>query len=168
MKEGKGYMKYRFGSRLGAALAASVAALLLLSFACGGDDDDDDGGRTASPTQSGAASPSGNGGGGEVTLDISMGDNFYEYEGEKNPTISLPAGAEVTINLTNDGTAIHNMRSAGDDNSFNTSDDAVSDPDFVSAGQTATLEFTAPSEAGTYKYQCDLHPTDMKGEFEVE
>ncbi len=48
-------------------------------------------------------------------------------------------------------------------NQFNTPDDGVSDPDIVSAGQSATLVFTTPNKTGTYSYQCDFHPTDMKG-----
>ena len=113
----------------------------------------------ASPT--GAPAPSG-------ALQVSMGDNFFEYNGEKNPTLSIPAGDSVTIELTNDGAAIHNMRIAGEDNEYNTGDDAVSDPSLVSGGGTATIEWTAPSSAGEVKYQCDFHPTDMKGAITVE
>ncbi len=136
------------------ALALSLA---ILAVACGGDDDDTGGDKTAAPAD---------GGGG--ALDIVMGDNFFELDGEKNPTLELDAGAEVTINLDNKGTAIHAMRFAGEDNEYNSDDDAVSDPDIVSAGQKATLEFTAPGKAGTYNYQCDFHPTDMLGKITVK
>lgn len=113
----------------------------------------------------------GNGDGAETTFDLSMGEsagNFFELDGEKNPTLTIPAGEEVTVNLTNDGAAIHNMRFGGEDKEYNTDDDVASDPALVAAGQTATLTFTAPGEAGTYIYQCDFHPTDMLGEIEVE
>jgi plastocyanin len=59
------------------------------------------------------------------------------------------------------------MRIAGEDNQFNTSDDAVSDPALVSGGGTATIKWTA-GKAGTINYQCDFHPTDMKGTIEVK
>jgi plastocyanin len=143
-------------------LALSLIALVALSLACssGGDDngDDGDGGETPTATQ-----PSGDGGGEEVTIDVSMGDNFYEPN-----ELTVPAGASVTINLSNDGTAIHNMRVAGEDNAFNTDDDTVSDPDLFNAGDTGTLEWTAPSEPGVIDFQCDFHTTDMSGKITVE
>lgn len=145
----------------------SVVALLvlpLLGIACGGGGDDEADGATA------AATPAGNDDGddgGETTLDISMGDNFFELDGEKNPVLAMPSGASVTINLTNDGIAIHNMRIDGEDVKFDTKDDASSDPTLVTVGQTAVLEWDAP-EAGTYNYRCDFHPTDMLGTIEVE
>jgi hypothetical protein len=62
------------------------------------------------------------------TADASMGDNFFDFGGNRNPTLKIAAGATVTVNLTNGGTAIHNMRTTGDDATFDTDDDAVSDP----------------------------------------
>lgn len=100
------------------------------------------------------------------TADVSMGDNFFEIDGKRNPTLQIAAGAKVTINLTNGGTAIHNMRTTGDDGTFDTDDDAVSTPNLINGGGTGTIEvsFTA---AGTYQYRCDFHPADMKGEITV-
>jgi len=122
---------------------------------------------SATPSgQSPGASPTGAPAGG--ALQVSMGDNFFEYNGEKNPTLSVPAGDSLTIDLSNTGVAIHNMRIAGEDNQFNTGDDAVSDPSLVSGGGTATIEWTAPSSPGDVNYQCDFHPTDMKGVITVE
>ena len=144
---------------LAALLAIGAVAVVLFAAACGGDDEENGGAATASS------------GGAETTFDVSMhetGGNFFELDGEKNPTLRVPAGEEITVNLTNDGVAIHNMRFGGEDKEYNNDDDAVSDPELVTAAQTATLTFTAPSEAGTYPYQCDFHPTDMLGEIEVE
>lgn len=137
----------------------ALAGLALAAVACGGDDD-----------ENGDETPSGNGGG-QTTFDLLMNEtdgNVFLLDGEKNPTLTVSAGETITINLTNDGSAIHNMRFSGEDGTYNTADDAVSDPEFVSPGDTAVLVFTAPSEGGTYIYQCDLHPTDMLGEIEVE
>jgi len=101
-------------------------------------------------------------------LQVSMGDNFFELDGQKNPTLQVAAGETLTVDLTNKGTAIHNMRIAGADNQYNSSDDAVSDPNIVSGGQSATIEWTAPDTPGKINYQCDFHPTDMKGTIEVQ
>lgn len=115
---------------------------------------------------SATASPTGGAPGGALTL--SMGDNFFEMDGQRNPTIPVATGETLKINLTNKGAAIHNMRIAGADNQYNSSDDAVSDPNLVSGGQSATLEWTAPDTPGKINYQCDFHPTDMKGTIEVQ
>lgn len=138
----------------------AAVAVALAAVACGGDDDDDNGG---------AETPSGNGAG-ETSYSLLMNEssgNVFVLDGKKNPTLKIPAGQEITINLENNGSAIHNMRFAGEDNKYNTSDDAVSKPDIVAAGQKAVMTFTAPAKAGKYTYHCDFHTTDMKGEFEV-
>lgn len=155
-----------FGLKRTVLLAALLmVGVLVAAAACGGDDDDNgtngDGTETEAPDNGNG--DNGNGDGEEVTIDVSMGDNFFEPS-----EFTVPADATVTINLTNDGAAIHNMRFAGEDNEFNTGDDAVSDPSTVAAGDTATLTFTAPSEAGEFGLLCDFHPTDMTGTLTVE
>ena len=138
-----------------AAIPLSLAAV-----ACGGDDDDDGGGET----------PSGNGASGQTTFDMLMNEsdgNVFVVAGEKNPTLKVPASAKITVNLTNDGTAIHNMRFSGKDKKYTTADDAVSNPEFVNPGDKAVLVFTAPGDKGKYVYRCDIHPTDMLGGIEV-
>ena len=152
----------RYRAALTMMLALALSALLVLSFACGGDDDDDDGGDDDGA--SATATEDGNGGnGGAETFDVSMGDNFFEPK-----EFTVAPGSTLTFNLTNDGTAIHNMRIFGEDNEAGNEDDAVSDPDLVSAGETATLEWTAPDEPGVYDFYCDFHTTDMIGTITVE
>ena len=132
----------RYRSRLIALLALALSALLVLSFACGGGDDDD------------GADGTGNGGNGEeVTFDVEMTDEAYTPS-----DFTVARGAQVTLNLTNAGMAIHNVRIAGEDDEYNTADDAVSDPDLITGGDTGTVKWTAPNKAGEYKYQCDIHP----------
>jgi plastocyanin len=146
--------------RLTLLIAALTVATIAVA-ACGGSDEDGNGNDgTTSPA---ATTPSGDGGGGEIELDVSMGDNFFEPA-----KFTVDAGAELTFSITNDGAAIHNMRVAGADNEFNTGDDAVSQEELIPAGDTATLQWTAPAEPGVYDFQCDFHVPDMAGTVTVE
>lgn len=113
---------------------------------------------TATPADGGTPPPA-NG----DTFDVSMGDNFFEPD-----EFTVSAGSTITFNLTNDGVAIHNMRISGEDNEYTTGDDAVSDPDVVSGGQTATLTWTAPDSPGEIPFRCDFHPVDMVGTITVQ
>ena len=94
--------------------------------------------------------------------DVAMKDNFFD------PTrITVTAGQAATISLTNEGSAIHNMRIAGADGQYETADDAVSNPDTVRAATAATLSFT-PDAAGTLAFRCDFHPVEMVGTITVQ
>ena len=126
--------------------AALITSVGLLALACGGGD-------------------SGNGGNGgdSMSIDVSMGDNFYEPN-----KFTVKAGQKLTFQLKNEGIAIHNMRVSGADNKYNTEDDAVSDPAQFSPGDTGTLEWTAPDKAGEIQLRCEFHPTDSTGVIKVE
>lgn len=149
--------------RVRLALLAGVAALglALLAAACGGGSDE-------STNKTPAGNTAAAGGGGPLTLTWTMGDNFFQADSQKNPTIEVSPGASVTISLENKGTAIHNMRFAGEDNKYNTDDDAAAEPALFNAGDKGSIKFTAPKKPGTYNYQCDFHPTDMKGTIVVK
>jgi plastocyanin len=131
---------------------AVVAAVASLAAACGGEDEE------PAPT-----SPPSNGDGGEVTFDISMGDNFFEPN-----EFTVAPGTVITFNITNGGAAVHNMHVAGADNVYDTDDDAVSDPAMFTAGDTGTLVWTAPSEPGVYNFRCDFHPDQQTGTITVQ
>ena len=126
----------------------------------------------------GAAAPvcgqsvTGGGGGPAPTVavdggaDVSMGDNFFEVDGETNPTLEVGVGESITFGIVNDGIAVHNMRIAGVDNEYVSDDDFVSDPDLFLGGDEGTLTF-AIDEAGTFNYRCDFHPIVMVGQISV-
>ena len=94
------------------------------------------------------------GGSKKVTLDVDM--NEYAF----NPsTIEVPAGAEVTVNLSNSGTLEHEMvimlmgkeatAPFDDDDEGNIFWEAE-----LEAGKSETVTFTAPTEPGTYQLVC--------------
>src|SRR5574341_1514330 len=140
-------------------LLLALAVTFVGAFAATGDDDGGEAAVSETPAESATTAPTGGGG----NIAVTMTDNKFD------PTaVNVNAGASVTFNLTNKGAAIHNMRVAGPDGSYNTGDDAVSDPQLVSGGQTATLSWDAPSDAGEIIFQCDFHPTDMKGTITVQ
>ncbi len=97
---------------------------------------------------------------------ISIGDNFFDLNGQQNPTMAAKVGDPITIQLTNKGSQPHNMRFAGADAKLDTGDDIVSTPDLIPGGATGTLSFTI-AQPGTYPYHCDFHPDQMKGEITV-
>ncbi len=99
------------------------------------------------------------------SIAISLGDNFFDLNGSRNPNLAVKAGTSVSVQLTNSGSAIHNMVIAGPDGAFGTDDDVISVPDAIKGGESGTLTFTLA--AGTFAYQCDFHPAQMNGEIIV-
>lgn len=136
----------RGGLTVAFGLFLALAAVALLAAACGGGGD-------SSPATN---TPSGN------TFDITMGDNFY-----KPNEFTFKAGQKVTFNLNNTGIAIHMVRIAGADDTYNTADDQTSEL-VIQAGQTSKFEWTVPAKAGLYNFRCDYHPTDSIGTYTVE
>ncbi|RXE56074.1 hypothetical protein ABH15_07765 [Methanoculleus taiwanensis] len=108
---------------------------------------------TTTPTES--ATP---GEGGSVTVDLSAENLAFNTS-----AITVPAGAEVTVNFENRDTVPHNLAV------YQTP--AANDPIFVGEiidqGST-TYTFTAPEEPGIYFFRCDVHPTTMTGDFIVQ
>jgi plastocyanin len=95
-----------------------------------------------------ACSSSSKSSGSSSTPDITIKDFSFSPE-----PVSVKAGATVTIH--NNGPSTHTVTS-DDGTSFNVS---------VDSGKDAT--FTVPSKAGTYKFHCSIHPTQMKGTLTV-
>ena len=149
-------MAGRFGKILSPLLitAALMVGATLIAAACGGGDD-----KTESTKSPAATSP----GSAPASIDVTLGDNFFDPK-----EFTVNAGQRVTFNVTNGGIALHDMRVAGADNSYNTTDDAVSEPEFIANLETAVLTWTAPTTVGTYNFRCSVHPTDMFGTITVK
>lgn len=79
-------------------------------------------------------------------------------------TITVPAGARVTMTFNNKEGVAHNFAL------YETSaaDNAIFVGETITGPETITYEFAAPSTPGTYFFRCDVHPTTMTGDFIVE
>jgi len=78
-------------------------------------------------------------------------------------TFISPAGQAVTLTQTNKGSAIHNWHVL-DQKDENGKDITTA---LTNPGSTSTVTFTIQAP-GTYKFQCDVHPTEMFGTLKVE
>ncbi|MDV2482468.1 plastocyanin [Methanoculleus sp. Wushi-C6] len=97
--------------------------------------------------------------GAAVTVNVTADDMAFDTD-----AITVPAGANVTMVFENlDDGIPHNvavyMDSSASEEIF--VGEVITGPDEV------TYTFTAPSEAGTYYFRCDVHPS-MNGDFIVE
>jgi plastocyanin len=143
-------------------LALAIAATFIGVFLTVGTDDEEAG---AENGETETAAPDG---GGEGDFTIVMGDNFFEYQGQRNPNIPVEVGGTgVLADLPNEGRSIHNMRIAGLDNRYDNQDDIVSSPESIRGGQSGTVAF-AFTTPGTYNFRCDFHPVDMAGTFTAQ
>jgi len=101
-------------------------------------------------------------------LQVTMQDNRFDPD-----ELTVAAGSTASFDITNEGSALHNMHIAGEGGDF-TEDfcegggDPCSDPNQVRGGDTATLTWQVPAEAGEVDFRCDFHPTEMSGTITIE
>ena len=140
-------------------LVLTAAALFA---ACGGDDEDE-GGETEATTRAASSPTDGGGGAGGETIELELVAENTSYD----PTeLTAPAGADVTIVFDNDDPDLqHNFALF---ESADALDSPIFEGDVITGVDTIDYEFTAPEEPGTYFYHCDIHPTQMDGDFIVE
>ncbi len=80
-------------------------------------------------------------------------------------TITVPAGAAVTINFNNkDSGVIHNFSLYANSSA---APPALFQGQNITGPATTVYTFTAPTTPGTYFFRCDIHPTIMTGTFVV-
>lgn len=122
-----------------------LALALLVGMACSSDDTDE---TTGTAAVSGAP---------RTTATIVSTDNTFD-----TTTLTVPAGQPITVTFENQGQAIHNWHV------LNVKDAAGTDvaTQLLPAGQSETLTFTLTAP-GTYDFQCDTHPAEMKGTITV-
>lgn len=82
-------------------------------------------------------------------------------------SLEAPPETDVTFTVRNDGRSPHNLAFYTDSSASTPLVDPDSIGDLLRAGDTAEVAFTTPA-AGSYFFQCDFHPTEMRGTFEVK
>ena len=140
-------------------ILALAVPLALLTAACGGEGGDvptipSPESPAATETETGEPSP----GGSPVELEVEAEDFAFD-----SSTYSVPAGATVELKFKN--------RDEGVPHTFTVyqsedAQDQIFDTGQIIGDTEETYDFTAP-EAGSYYFQCDVHP-DMNGELVVE
>lgn len=99
--------------------------------------------------------------GNSVTIDLVAENMAFNMS-----TITVPAGASVTINFNNKDSGIsHNFSLYTDSNA---TPPALFQGQIIKGPATTAYTFTAPTKAGTYFFRCDIHPTQMTGSFIVQ
>ncbi|MBI4188686.1 MAG: cupredoxin domain-containing protein [Chloroflexi bacterium] len=94
-----------------------------------------------------------------VTINLTAKNLLFDKK-----TISVPAGARVTLNLTNNESFVsHNFALYETSATLN----VIYKGAFVSGGKSQDFEFSAPSTPGTYYFRCDIHSITMSGDFIV-
>jgi plastocyanin len=113
----------------------------------------------------GTPSPDGDGNG---PIEVAMQDNSFDPD-----EITVEAGSTVTLDITNEGRAIHNLHIAGLDGEF-TEDfceggaDPCSVPNRVRGGETASFTWEVPDATGEVDFRCDFHAQQMTGTITIE
>lgn len=88
----------------------------------------------------------------QITTDDKFSETAY----------TVTAGQQVTIDVENHGSNPHNMHILGVTNA----DGSDIKTEILTSGNSAKLTFTI-DKPGTYNFQCDVHPTQMKGTLTV-
>ena len=94
-----------------------------------------------------------------VTIDLVAQNMAFD----KN-TITVKAGAQVTINFNNKDSMPHNVAIYNDQSAAQ----VIYKGEVFTGPATKTYTFTAPSTPGTYFFRCDVHPGKMTGQFIVQ
>ncbi|NTV27672.1 MAG: hypothetical protein HGA93_03190 [Methanothrix sp.] len=103
---------------------------------------------------SSAASPE------NVTIDLVAKDFAFNTS-----NITVPAGANVTVNFDNQDSGVGHNFAVYDSASMKTT---IFKGELIVGPKKITYTFNAPQEDGTYHFQCDPHAKNMNGQFIVK
>lgn len=115
-------------------------------------------GAAAAPA-GGAAAPAGGAAAPAGGTAVIATDNKFDQA-----KLTAAAGKEATVSFSNKGKAKHNLHILDKKDGKTLAPGA--EGKIIDGGQSESLKFT-PAAAGKYYFQCDLHPDQMFGEFDV-
>ena len=95
-----------------------------------------------------------------VTIDLIAKNIAYNTS-----TITVPAGANVTVNFHNEDQNVPHNFAVYDTSAAKK---VIFKGDIITGPSETTYHFTAPDTPGTYFFRCDVHPTIMTGQFIVK
>ena len=94
-----------------------------------------------------------------VTIDLTAENIAFDKK-----TITVPSGASVTVNFENRDSGVpHNFAVYDTDAAKN----VIFQGKIITGLAKTTYTFRAPDKPGTYFFRCDIHPTQMRGQFIV-
>ena len=114
---------------------------------------------TSSMTTTPTSSTTTSAGGTPVTINLTAQNMAFDKS-----TITVPAGASVTINFNNEDSLTHNFAIYTNSSA---APPAIFQGQTITSPKTTTDTFTAPTTPGTYFFRCDIHPF-MNGTFIVQ
>jgi outer membrane protein assembly factor BamB/plastocyanin len=123
---------------------------------------------TPPPSEGGPATPAANGGSSAAgtALRISTDPNTGGGIKYNTDTLTAPPNTKVTLTYSNNAAVIHNWHL------YNGSDakapSIVQTPLMAGPNDNQSVQFTTPAQAGSYYFQCDVHPTQMFGHLVVK
>ncbi len=92
------------------------------------------------------------------TIVIVATDNKFD-----KTELTVQANQPVTLTLENRGQAIHNWHALN----VKDKDGKEIATNLLTGGQSQTITFVI-TQTGTFDYQCDVHPTEMRGKLTVQ
>jgi plastocyanin len=123
---------------------------------------------TPPPSEGGPATPAANGGSSAAgtALRISTDPNTGGGINYNTDTLTAPPNTKVTLTYSNNAAVIHNWHL------YNGSDakapSIAQTPLMAGPNDNQSVQFTTPAQAGSYYFQCDVHPTQMFGHLVVK
>lgn len=99
---------------------------------------------------------------GPMTIDLIAQNMAFNMS-----TITVPAGAKVKVNFDNKDSGVqHNFAVYQNQSGGGTK--AIFVGQNITGPATTTYTFTAPAAGGSYFFECDVHPSQMNGQFIVQ
>lgn len=148
-----------------AIFVLGAGIVILLVGACGSTGSPGPAGGAATAPSNTSATPAAAGGSKPETAPASETALTEVATDNKFSAVSytIMAGTPYTLTLQNKGEALHNWHILG----VKGTDGKDVDSPLADGGRSVSFTFTA-AKAGTYRFQCDVHPDEMKGSVTVQ